>query len=483
MRRFALILLALCPADAASEWGRFRGPNGSGIATGPGVPVEFGPEQNMLWRSEVPAGHSSPVAGGGRVFLTAHESGRLLTIAFSAESGKVLWRREAPRARTSKRAAADTTASPSPVTDGTNVYVFFDDFGLISYGRDGEERWRVPLGPFNTPYGMGASPILAGGKVIVLCDQDTGSFLMAIDEKTGRTVWKTMRPEAIHSFATPILYRPKQGGEQIVVSGAYEVAGYSLERGEKLWWLGGMAWQAKSTPVLDGDVLHVHSWMASPVELGQKQNLVDPFEQVVAERDADRDGKLSPEEVPDPEFKKLWFLLDLDKDSKLDVREWNIQRARGTAGNGLFAIRLGGRGDLTGSAILWRYQKSLPNIPSPLLDRKLIYLLREGGILTALDSKTGSVVKQGRVEGAIDPYFASPILVDGKMILASQTGKVAIVQPGADWHVLKVNDLGEEIWATPAVFEGRLIVRTVKALYCFGRKDRADEIRTDTGKR
>jgi outer membrane protein assembly factor BamB len=117
--------------------------------------------------------------------------------------------------------------------------------------------------------------------------------------------------------------------------------------------------------------------------------------------------------------------------------------------------------------VLWRYEKGLQNIPSPLLYKDVLFMLREGGILTSLNPADGKVLKQARVEGAVDSYFASPMVADGKLITASQEGKVAVIRPEAEWQVLSVGDFGEEIWATPAAADRQLFVRTQKALYCF----------------
>ncbi len=470
MKRTVLAaVFCLLPA-ARADWPQFRGPNGSGVAQATGLPVHFGPKENVVWRTALPGGHSSPAIVGDRIYVTAFEGDKLLVYCLKADNGEIVWRREAPRRRVTKSRAANTPASPSPVADRDGVYVFFEDFGLIAYGSDDQERWRHPLGPLNTPYGVGASPIVVDDKVVLVCDQDTGSFMIAVDRKDGKLRWKADRAEFTHGFSTPVVYQPKSGSPEIIVSGAYQVAAYSAGSGEKLWWIRGMAWQAKSTPVLDGDRLYVHSWMASLSELGQKTNDLPGFAEMLKTHDANHDGKLSPDEVDDPEMKKVWFLFDLDKDGLMDEREWNIHRARGTAGNGLFAIKLGGRGDLTDTAVVWRYEKSLPNIPSPVLYRGVIYVLREGGVFTALNAATGAVLKQGRLEGALDPYFASPVAADGKIYTVSQNGKVAVVRAGADWSVLAVNDLDEEAWATPAIDGGRLYVRTKAALYCFGKK-------------
>ncbi len=468
-----LVTLALVPLVwAAADWPRFRGPNGDGVAETAGLPTEFGPERNAIWKTTLPPGFSSPVLTGDRIFLTAANSGKLLVLCINRSTGKIEWQREAPRPRTmTKNAPPDVgkkaAASATPVADGENVYVFFEDFGLISYRADGQERWRVPLGPFNAPYGMASSPILADGRLLQLCDQDTNSYLLAVDARDGHTLWKAERPEATHGFSTPAIYRPVKGPAQVIVSGSYQVVGYSLDTGEKLWWVRGMAWQAKSVPIVDGDRLYVHSWMSSGSELGlQKQ---PPFEQMLKEHDTNHDGKLSKDEVPDDMLKKLWFLFDLDQDGYLNDREWNNLRSRDEAGNALFAIRLGGTGDITGD-VLWKFEKSLPNIPSPVLYKGVLYVLREGGVMTTLDPANGKVLKQGRIEGALDAYYSSPVAAGDKIYTLSNDGKMGVLEAGRDWKVIAVNDLKDECWATPAIADGRIYVRTNGALYCFGKR-------------
>ncbi len=465
MLRTALLLCVISVAPAASDWPGFRGPNGSGVSDATGLPVNFGPGKNVIWKADIPGGQSSPVVVGERIFVTASEGQKLLTICLDRKTGKVLWRREAPRERATKSHGANTPASPTPVTDGSAVYVFFEDFGLLSYNVDGSERWRRALGPFNNPYGMAGSPILADNVVLLLCDQDTKSFLIAVDKTDGAVRWKTDRPEATHSFSTPVIYRPAGGPAQVIVSGAYQVAAYSVATGEKIWWVSGMAWQAKSIPVIDGDTLYVHSWMAAVSEIGIHD--VRPFKQVLAERDANHDGKLAPDEVADKDMKALWFLFDLNRDGFLDEQEWNLNQARETAGNGLFAIKLGGKGDVTKTHVLWRFEKSLPNIPSPLVYKGVLYVLREGGVVTALDPHSGRVLKQGRLTGALDAYYASPVAADNKIYTVSQEGKLAVLKAGGQWELLAVNDMQEECWATPAIDGGSLYVRTKSAMYRF----------------
>ena len=174
--------LALMPivgrSATSDEWDRFRGPNGSGVIEATGLPLTFGPETNVIWKTAVAPGYSSPIIRGNRVFLTAFEDERLFTVCLDRESGRILWRRAVDRPRVEALDPRNHPAAPSPAIDEAgNVYVFFGEFGLVSYDPEGVERWRLPLGPFNNVYGMGASPIVAQGLVMLACDQQRDSFL------------------------------------------------------------------------------------------------------------------------------------------------------------------------------------------------------------------------------------------------------------------------------------------------------------------
>ena len=141
-------LVVLLGGAAWGQWDRFRGPNGTGVSESAGLPAEFGAGKNLIWRRNCLPGTRRPVIAGGRIYLTAVEHDRLYTFCLEAGSGRILWKREAPRSRREKLHSLNNPASPTPVTDGENVYTFFPDFGLLSYTRDGKERWRLPLGPF-----------------------------------------------------------------------------------------------------------------------------------------------------------------------------------------------------------------------------------------------------------------------------------------------------------------------------------------------
>ncbi len=463
----AATLLALTAATlaSASDWSRFRGPNGSGVTEAGHLPVEFGPDQNMVWQAPLPPGKSSPILSGGRVFLTAHESGQLLTLALDRETGEVLWRRAAPSRRRERMHRLNDEASPTPVTDGERVFVFFGGYGLLAYSADGDELWRLPLGPFTNYHGMGASPILAGGQLILVCDQDLDAFVFAVDPATGEILWRRSRRDFVHSFSTPVVYEPREGKLEILVPGSYRMTSYGAD-GEELWHLTGLTYQVKSVPVLDGARLYFNGWApggepAVRLELPQ-------FEEMRQRFDADADAELSEAEVPEDWLPGNWEMHDRNKNGTLDARDWAHYRARRVSENACLAIRLGGRGDVTATHLLWRHRKSLPDVASPLLYRGVLYLVRNGGILTALDPRSGAILKQGRLREALDGYYASPVAGDGKVYFLSDAGRAVVVQAGPDWEVLATNELAEDAYATPAIGEGRLYVRTKGRLYCFG---------------
>jgi outer membrane protein assembly factor BamB len=453
----------------AAEWPQFRGPNGAGVSDQTSLPVEFGPDQNVVWKTALPRGNSSPALTTDRIFLTASEGNRLITLCLDRATGKILWRREIAADRAEVLNPLNDPASSSPITDGKNVYVFFGNFGLASYDPNGGERWKRPLGPFTNLHGMAASPILAGGKLLMNCDQNNNSYLLAVDKDDGHTLWKTERPEVTHGFSTPILYRPASGSEQVIVPGSYQLSAYSVETGKKLWWVRGLTWQVKSMPVIADDVVYFNGW-APGGDAGEQADL-PPFAEAIAKCDKNHDGKLAQDELP-KEWQPTgtWGAIDLDRDGLLDERDWNFFRARRAAQNSIIAVRLGGKGDVTDTHILWRYTKALPDVPCPLIYKGVLYLVKTGGIATTLNPATGEVLKLGRLRGALEDYYSSPVGADGKVYMISEAGKVSVLKAGGDQELLALNDLGEDVYATPAIDRGKLYLRTRNSLYCFAKQ-------------
>src|SRR4030095_2589182 len=198
-----------------------------------------------------------------------------------------------------------------------------------------------------------------------------------------------------------------------------------------------------------------------------KQIAVAPFDSALATLDVNKDGKIALAEAKDNLLKAAFEAFDLNRDGLLDASEWEVYRAMMAAENGLLAIKLGGKGDMTASSIKWRYQKPVPQVPSTLLYQGVLYMVNDSGILLSFDPKTGAVLKQGRLKGAIDKYFASPIGADGKVWLASQDGTISVVSAKGEWEILAVNTLDDEVFATPVPADGELLVRTRSALYSF----------------
>jgi outer membrane protein assembly factor BamB len=466
----AALFAAAAGAGAAGppDWSRFRGPNGSGISTATGIPTDFGPANNMLWRTPMPQGHSSPVLFEDRIYVTGLRDGSLVTLALDRHSGRILWERGTPPVPTKVVDTRNNPASPSPAVERNGVYVFFPDYGLIGYDGAGKQLWAMPLGPFNNIYGMGASPVIVGDLLVLVCDQSLGSFIMAVEKRSGRVRWKVDRPEAKSGHSTPVVWRGSDGKDQVIVPGSFLLTSYDPATGRKLWWVRGLSFEMKSTPVIGGDTVYVNGYGAPVNDPGNKVN-VPPAEEVWKTADADGNKLLTKSEFP-KYTAGFWFdVADLDTNGSLTPDEWEYYRAALDSENGMLAIRLGGRGDMTGSAVRWKYQRSVPQLPSPLLYRGVLYMVNDNGIITTLNPETGAVIKQGRLTGAFGPHFGSPVAADGHIFFTTEAGSVVVVAPGGDFTPLAINALGEDTYATPAFADGRLYVRTTAALYAFGR--------------
>jgi outer membrane protein assembly factor BamB len=221
----------------------------------------------------------------------------------------------------------------------------------------------------------------------------------------------------------------------------------------------------KPTPVVDGEIGYVLGW-AGGSDQGNQENLPS-WRDVLAAHDVNRDGKLAKEEL-DQRWQKDFAEGDLDRDGFYGERDWDKYRAKRASVNSIMAVRLGGKGDVTEKNVLWQYYKSLPNATSPLFYEGVVYLMKEGGILTTLDAKTGKMIKQGRLPGAIDYYYASPVGADGKVYAVSENCHVSVLKAGGEWDVLARNDFDDSCFTTPAPVDDRLFLRTRTALYAFG---------------
>jgi len=432
-----LLLAGLAPAAfAESAWPGWRGPGGLGVVTEGDVPEEWGPEQNVLWKAEIPGrGLSSPIIWGDRVFLTTaiegplvpgahaveHREGgevtkhpdamgadheqELVVLALDATTGEVRWRRTAFKGTPyDDRHKKASFASPTPVTDGQVVIASFGAEGLYAYDLDGAPLWKADLGAVATwGVGYGTSPVLFDKLVIVQCDEDEGehSYIAAFDTRTGEPAWRTPR-RVQASWATPILVAAGDRAE-LVTAGSEAIIAYDPATGRELW----------------------------------------------------RGPGLESNAVPSPVAGQGLVVVSAGFPKKMTM-----------------AIRPGGSGDIAGSdRIAWTYEKGSAYVPSPILYGDHLYLVTDAGILTCLDARTGNVVYEGGRVPKPARFTASPIAYAGKLLLLSEDGDGFLIQAGPVHQVVRVNALDEPVLASPAAAGGRLYIRGESHLFCLARRD------------
>src|SRR5579864_8873470 len=287
--RFLALYLASTAVFAASDWPRFRGPNGAGISQDRGLPSEIGPNRNVLWKVKTPKGNASPIVLQGRVWITGHQGDDRLVLCYDAGTGALLWRKVVAKALTEVPNPINGPTTPTPATDGRSIFVFFPDVGLLAYDLDGKERWRVPLGPFGGVQGMAVSPVYAEGNVVLLIDTPEQAYLAAYDARTGKAVWKVDRPIGLlGSYATPALYEPPSGPMQLVVAGAVELTGYQAKTGERLWWAFRVTNAPAAPPLVTGDSVYT-------VDISDAG--APSFSQMLKDFDKNQNGKIELSEV------------------------------------------------------------------------------------------------------------------------------------------------------------------------------------------
>jgi outer membrane protein assembly factor BamB len=199
-----------------------------------------------------------------------------------------------------------------------------------------------------------------------------------------------------------------------------------------------------------------------------KRLVLDNWPDALAKWDKNHDGKLARDEIDDAQVLERYYRMDLDQDTLLDQKEWERHAAIfRRAQNAILAIKANGRGELPESAVQWKHMRGVPYVATPVLDQGILWLVKDGGIVTKLDANTGELLQEERAPG-VGNYFASPVIGDGKVYFASESGTVSILAAQRDWRVISSRDFHEKIYATPALGRGRLYLRTEKALYCFG---------------
>ena len=470
LRSTVLAGACLCTVAAslpAGNWAQFRGPNATGRAErDEPLPDQIGPETNMLWKAALPKGHSSPAIFGDRIYVTGEIENQLVTISLDRATGSVLWQTEAPHEALEVVHDTGSHATPSPATDGEVVVSFFGSCGLFCYDRDGKPLWHRAMGPFKNDFGSGSSPILVDDRVILCQDHDTDSFIMALDKRTGQTIWKTDRSEFPRNYCTPVIWEV-EGKKQIVVAATLRIVAYDFDSGKEIWTIRGVARIVNMTPVVGDDgILYAACWSPG----GDETNRIStaPFDDVVKERDANQDGSLDLAEAPDGPVKERFTQIDRDKDGQITRAEYESMRiVFESARNVVVAVKPGGQGDITDTHVLWRYNKHIPYCPSPVYYRGQIFMIRNGGVLAVIDARNGEPLKQGRLSATGD-YYSSPVAGDGKVFMINQHGKLTVLDAAPGWREISSSDFGEDAYASPAIVDGRIFVRTRAHLYCFG---------------
>jgi outer membrane protein assembly factor BamB len=468
-------------------WPGFRGINCSGIAaTEKDPPVIFNPDKNVLWKIALPGGHSSPCIWGNYIFLTGVDTSSKLLKMFCINrvNGKIRWEKNKKVEEFEKVNNFSSPATATPATDGERVYFYFSSFGLLCYDYDGELQWEMPIPLAESMHGMGTSPIVTGDLVILNCfGHWNDPRLLAVNKYDGNIVWKYSVPNkdeyCADSYVTPVIYN-----DQVIINTCNEIAGYSLKTGEQIWSFLNGCLDAVCTPVIGEDILYTTGFQTfgNPEMMAQ----FPEFAGLLAERDKNGDSKIDKNETegiqflmyPEkPEvsriipFNELIEWLDNNNDTLIDETEWKslIDFFNSlTEKQGLKAIKLGGKGDISITNHVWDYPEQTSHVSSPLYYKNRIYNIRDGGIVSCFNAEDGKLIYKEKL-GAAGAYFTSPIAVNDRIYIASRNGIVTVFESGDSLKVLAQNDLEENITATPAVVNNKLYLRTSGYLYAFGK--------------
>ncbi|MBY0528374.1 MAG: PQQ-binding-like beta-propeller repeat protein [Gemmataceae bacterium] len=414
---FGLGLLVGCcwmlsddPEAEAANWARFRGPNGTGVATDTEIPVEFGTEKGVVWKVPTTGvGNSSPIVWGDNIFLeTATPDGKeRALVCLSTKDGKPKWTKSISSSK-GKTHPKNSLASGTPATDGERIYApFWDGKNVFLYAFDfkGNKLWDRDLGAFESQHGAGSSPVVHGDKVFYNHDQDGAAVIIALDAKNGKTAWEKKRKAFRTCYSTPFILERTDGGAELVVASTAGLTGYNPADGVENWnWV----WDFKPAKPL--------RTVGSPIVSNG----------LVLAGSGDGDGTRH-----------------------------------------LVAVKLGGKGDISKDALAWDKRKGSAYVPTMLAAGDHIYYVNDNGMAGCYSAKNGEEPWSERLGGS---FSASPLLIDGKVYAFAEDGNVFVFAAAPKYQLLAKNVLGEVIFATPAVADNRLYIRTKSNLYCIGKK-------------
>ena len=470
-----------------ADWPQFRGVNAAGLANEGRLPIEFGPGKNELWSVEMPAGHSSPVIVGERIFLTSfsRDPNGLSVLCLNRKDGNLIWQQDLLPETLEKGHPSFNPASSTVASDGEHVVAYFGSYGLACFDMAGEKQWEIRM-PLTKSYaGNATSPIIHENKVILYRGNLVDHFLLAVDKHSGEELWKVPQSEPFEielaCTAVPIVADSK-----LIVHSARSVQAFEIETG-RLIWETKCATTATSTPVLHGDQVIIAAWnkMGEP----SLRPEFPSFEELVANHDQDNDALIDEDELP-----RMWIFhrpdgaeapqngatvrfrsVDKDKSRTIDAAEWS-KKLRELAAfrasyktHGILSIPVGSQGLLTGEEVKSLATRNIPEVPSPIAHHGYLYFVKNGGVLSVLDLNSGKTITRVRTRGE-GTHYASPIIADGKLFSTAGDGTISILSLGAKPKVLQVNSMGDRCYATPACSDGVLYIRTHQRLYAFGLK-------------
>ncbi|UCE48348.1 MAG: PQQ-binding-like beta-propeller repeat protein, partial [Phycisphaerales bacterium] len=393
------IAIPLCSLAAKGlqnnvNWNQFRGPNGQGVAETDSIPVHFGPESNVLWKTTVAAGHSSPVIWKNRIFLTASElenNEELATLAVDRRDGKILWRKVVKAETKARFHPLNNPASSTPAADEEHVYVYFGTYGLVCYDHASNVVWQRKIETPKSKYGMATSPILYEDKVILVLDGDGGSSrLLVVHRYTGQTVWEQPRSLFKAGWSTPMIWRHGDA-EELIVLGSKRLTSYDPSTGEEIWWAGGFPQETVGVPVA-GDGLIFASAAALGGRGDDKLDAAGAWKLTIEEFDRNRDNQIQRDEmtkgfafIQRPELPKdnpgyglpvrsmdtLLKIFDHDKNRIISEAEWmqTMSGFEAVSHPNLVAIRPGAKKDARKTHVAWGIQRGIPETPSLLYHR------------------------------------------------------------------------------------------------------------------
>jgi outer membrane protein assembly factor BamB len=465
-----LFTSAVHAADKPLAWPQFRGPNGSGVADDQKPPVEIGPDKNVKWKVEVPSGLSSPIVVGDMLVITAFDSGKLYTIAYNRDNGSEAWRAVAPARKIEPYHKTEgSPAASTPATDGERIISYFGSCGLFCYDLSGKELWKYEMAPAGTAgdFGSGVSPIIADGIVVLVRDEIKEPKIIALDAATGSPKWEEKR-QSPASYSTPVVW-DTPAGKQVVAAGHARMIGYDLKSGEERWYLNGIPSACAPSPVTADGTL----FLAGSGGTDDPEFQMPTYDSFLKDLDKDKDGALAREEA-EQAFQGFFDNQDANKDGKVTRDEWDaIVKFMSEGKSVAFALAGGGSGDVTASHVVWKKTKGLPYIPSAIVYRGQYVMVKDGGIVTAYDAKTGDEVYLQKRVAESGSYYASPVAANGHIYFTSLSeGVVTVVKAGEAMPdvVAKNPPLGERVAATPAIANDTLYVRTAGHLYAFTTK-------------